>query len=148
MRRKLPAASTVGELNLVPYMDVVVNLILFLMLTSSGFTSFGLLDASAPAVATDSSREPALNLTVTISQRGFSVLTDDAAVPIPKQRDTYDYAGLTAAVAEIKRAHRNETRLIVTAEAGITYDVLVAVMDATRHDANGALFPDVVIRPR
>src|ERR1039458_6127234 len=99
-----------GEINLVPYMDIVVNLILFLILTTTGLTSFGVINVSAPqigsgAASDEQPTEQPLNLTVAISTRGFFVTGSGGNLPttgsvdpnqpqIPKLNDNYDYAAL------------------------------------------------------
>jgi biopolymer transport protein ExbD len=64
---------------------------------------------------------------------------------IPKRGDEYDYEALTKKISEVKDAFPDETKIIITAEQHIKYEVLIKTMDATR-EANGRmLFPDVVL---
>lgn len=143
-------------------MDIVVNLILFLILTTTGLTSFGVINVSAPQIGSgDSSAEAPtdqpLNLTVGISTRGFFVSGSGGNLPapgsggdqpsIPKINDTYDYAALTKKMVEIKSVFPRETKLIITGDPGTVYDVIVQVMDATRNDGPNQLFPDVLLSP-
>ncbi len=160
-RVKRHTEEMVGELNLVPYMDIVVNLILFLMLTSTGLVQFGVINVSAPAIGsgdpTDAPQDQALNLTVAISQRGFFVsgtggnlpaaAAADGAPSIPKVNDQYDYAALTKKIVEVKSVFPRETKLIITGDATTPYEVIVSVMDATRQDGTNILFPDVLLSP-
>jgi biopolymer transport protein ExbD len=156
--------GAMGELNLVPYMDIVVNLILFLMLSSTGLVSFGIINVSAPAIGgggdpVDEPKDPPLNLTVGISQKGFFVAGNGGVLPapgsfngepsIPKVNDKYDYAALTKKLAEVKSAFRNETKIIVQGEPGTQYEVIVGVMDASRTEGSGGqeLFQDVMLSP-
>lgn len=152
-----------GELNLVPYMDIVVNLILFLMLSSTGLVQFGVINVSAPAIggggeASDEPKDPPLNLTIGVSSRGFIVAGNGGVLPapgttteptIPKQGDKYDYAALTKKLVEVKSAFRNETKVIVSGEPGTPYEVIIGVMDASRQEgfAGQTLFPDVMLSP-
>jgi biopolymer transport protein ExbD len=39
------------ELNLVPYLDIMVNLVLFMLVTITSFLSFTILNASIPQIA-------------------------------------------------------------------------------------------------
>ena len=52
-RRKLKAApdDETGELNFVPYLDVLMNLIVFMLLSLTGLAAFGIVNVSAPAYA-------------------------------------------------------------------------------------------------
>lgn len=132
----------VGELNLVPYMDIVVNLILFLMLSATGFVQLGVVDVKAPVYGPGDDR-PALRLTVAIDARGFRV--EGEAPGLPATIPGRDYPALTRKVAEIKRAFARETTVQLRADPDTTYEVLLAAMDATRKDGATLLFPDVTI---
>ncbi|MCC6808433.1 MAG: biopolymer transporter ExbD [Deltaproteobacteria bacterium] len=163
MARKLKrhVEEAAGELNLVPYMDIVVNLILFLMLSSTGLVQFGVINVSAPAIGgggePEEQKDPPLNLTVAISSKGFFVAGTGGVLPapgsstepsIPKLGDKYDYAALTKKLIEVKSAFRNETKVIVTGDPGTAYEVIIGVMDASRQDGpNNILFPDVMLSP-
>jgi len=156
--------ENVGELNLVPYMDIVVNLILFLMISSTGFVHFGVINVSAPQIGSgevqEQPEEPPLNLTIGISARGFyiegtggNLLTlgaqNDPNTPpsIAKTGDTYDYAALTKKLIDIKTLFHNETKVTIMGDRDILYEVVVKVMDASRQDGNEILFPDVLVSP-
>jgi biopolymer transport protein TolR len=146
--RKGRVVDVVGELNLVPYMDIVVNLILFLMLSSTGLVQLGVLNVSAPKLGDPTPvTDPPLSLTVTILPSGFVVSGASGEPAIPKKGDAYDYAALTAKMVEVKRAFRNETKVTITGEPEIAYAVVVGVMDATRQSGGEALFPDVMLMP-
>ena len=69
-----------------------------------------------------------------------------AGVTVPKSGDAYDYKGLTACAKKLKNARpdfREETQVTVTANPGVDYKTLIAVMDALRADGEEELFPDV-----
>jgi biopolymer transport protein ExbD len=120
-----------GELNLVPYLDIVTNVIMFMLATTSFAAALGDINVSAPttsaAVANPTDTPPPahdLNLTVSISDKGFIIAASgavlyqgysfDAAgnlVPgpgnvlptIPKKSDgTFDYETLAKKMKEIK----------------------------------------------
>ena len=76
------AAEEGGELNLVPYLDIVTNVVIFLLATVSSAIALGNINVSAPrysdpATASSSSdpedNKPKLNLTVAVSNTGFIV---------------------------------------------------------------------------
>ena len=80
-RRKLKVRqeTEIGELNIVPYLDVLMNLIMFMLLSITGLAAFGILNVSAPsyggptAAAQDDSDKPKLLLSVLVSKKGFYV---------------------------------------------------------------------------
>jgi len=156
-----------GELNIVPYLDIMMNLIIFMMLSMTGLVAFGVLNVAAPkygppAGATASGTDPdkpKLLLTVLISEKGFfvagsgGVLGGEATAPpagaegtptVPRRGDgEYDYAGLTQKMVEIKKAFPEESKVIMGADAKIPYEVLVRTMDACREHGGQMLFFDV-----
>lgn len=157
-----------GELNIIPYLDILMNLIIFMLLSMTGLATFGILNASAPsyggagAAAPGEENKPQLNLTVAVSKKGFFVaatggvlggenpggaVTADAVPTIPNKPDgTYDYDALTEKMKEVKGEFPAETKVILAADAEIAYEVIVGTMDATRETKDRKLlFPDVTL---
>ncbi len=150
MRRRVHVEEDTGELNIVPYLDVVVNLVMFMLLSMTGLLAFGVLNVSAPkiaegAVAGDTAEQPKLLLTVAIGRDGFfiagagGVIGQDAATPdatrpptIAKRDGKYDFAGLTDALARIKEKFPREQAVILSADPDVSYDTLIQTMDACR----------------
>jgi biopolymer transport protein ExbD len=172
MRRRVREADEVGELNIVPYLDIVTNLVMFMLLSTVGLISLGVLDVGTPkigqpdtALAGGGREEPALNLTVGITARGFYVAgtggvleadkkddTLDTTRPpsIPKKGADYDYDGLTRLLAGIKEKFPKESRVILVAQNDTPYDLVIHTMDACREqraETEGVeprkLFPEV-----
>lgn len=90
-----------GELNLVPYLDIITNTVIFLLATTASVIAMANINVNAPRYADpsvaagseqrDSDDTPKLNLTVTVSYTGFiiagsgAVLTgDDGKLPTIK----------------------------------------------------------------
>lgn len=151
-----------GELNLVPFLDIVVNVIMFLMMTTTFAAAMANINVSAPTVSgvAPSGEKPVeekqdLNLTVSISDKGYTIAASGAVlyendipgrVPtIPKSGPNYNQAGLTAKMKQIKDQFQDETKVIINANPEITYETVVAAMDAIRSDGAKSLFPDVVL---
>jgi biopolymer transport protein ExbD len=152
MRRRIREEEEVGELNIVPYLDVVVNLVMFMLLSMTGLITLGVLNVSAPTIggegtaglAADSG--PKLLLTVAIGKAGFfvagagGVLGPEAGVNDPTRPPTvplrpdgkYDYGALSKALADIKEKFPNETQVILSADQDVVYDTLIQTMDACR----------------
>jgi biopolymer transport protein TolR len=153
-----------GELNLVPYLDIVTNVIMFLLATMTFAAALGDINVSSPTTASTAQLqnqpppEPKneLNLTVSVSDKGFTIATSGAvlyqgqtidaagnltAAPagatlptIPKKGNDFDYEGLSRTMSMIKASPtaKNETKVIVNANPEIVYDVIVQVLDACR----------------
>jgi len=144
-----------GELNLVPYMDIVTNIIIFLLASVVNQVSLGNINVTVPTLSSgggaadeDKPDKPPLNLTVSVGATGFTVAASGGVLPlIPKLGSgQYDYKSLTAKLLEIKGAPDNasETKANFNADANISYDVVVATLDAMRQTDEGkTLFPDV-----
>jgi biopolymer transport protein TolR len=122
-----------GELNLVPYLDIVTNVIMFMLATTTFAAALGDINVSSPTTASTAQLqntpppEPKneLNLTVSISEKGFTIAASGAvlyqgqmieesgnisAAPagatlptIPKKGNDYDYDSLATSMAKIKR---------------------------------------------
>ena len=145
-----------GELNLVPYMDIVTNIIIFLLASVVNQVSLANINVSVPSISGGSSAEdtppppekPPLNLTVSVGATGFTVAASGGVLPIVAKlpNGRYDFKSLTAKLKEIKAAPDNaaETKANFSADANISYDIVVATLDAMRIDEAGKiLFPDV-----
>src|SRR5436190_3677520 len=94
--RRLKAAheeseEETAEINLVPYMDIVTNIIIFLLASVVQQVPLGNINVSLPTIgggaasAETEPETPPLNLTVTVAANGFIVAGSGAVIPlIPK----------------------------------------------------------------
>lgn len=154
-----------GELNIVPFLDIIVNILIFVLATVAvTFTST--IETTPPAakgagvrasVPTDS-----LNLTVMVVNEGFSLKASGGnvapgcegigpGISIPKANGRYDYAALTRCAAKLKRsnpAFEDETQVYINANPGTEYQIIIHVIDALRSmpDGQGVLFDNVNFR--
>jgi biopolymer transport protein ExbD len=149
------AEEETGEINLVPYMDIVTNIIIFLLASVVNNVAFGNVNISSPTIASGAGaaalEEPKeeLNLTVLAGANGFIIGAAGGMLPIiPKlPNGAYDYKALTAKLMEIKAQPENaeETKATFNADAHTPYNIVIETLDAMRIDATGKrLFPDVV----
>ena len=88
-----------GELNLIPYLDIVTNVIMFMLATTTFAAALGDINVSSPttgaaAPAADDQPPPEpkndLNLTVSISDKGFTIAASGAVL---YQGFSFDAAG-------------------------------------------------------
>jgi biopolymer transport protein TolR len=172
-KRKLVEEVEMGELNIVPYLDIMVNLIMFLLVTQATMVSLGIIDVTAPSYAragpNSGGKKPDpkadLKLTVGVATDGFyiaakgGVLGDEANTEEPteqtkdgvaKQPPTiplvngkYDYVGLAQKLRSIKTVFPKAVAVYLAADQNIPYQVIVKTLDAARSDRQGELFPAV-----
>src|SRR3954447_17167042 len=138
-----------GELNLVPYMDIVTNIIIFLLASVVNQVALGNVNVTVPTISSgggSSADQPPpeklpLNLTVSVGATGFTVAASGGVLPIiPKlPNGQYNYASLTAKLLEIKSSPENaeETKANFNADANIPYDTVVVTLDAMRQTDAG-----------
>ncbi|HRI51806.1 MAG TPA: biopolymer transporter ExbD [Pseudomonadota bacterium] len=164
-----------GELNLVPYLDIIMNIIMFLLATvtfSATLTSINVnlpTALTAAASPTEAPPKQELNLTVSVTEKGFTIATSGAVLfrgfrlesPGPGQTSVVqttselptlplvagqpDLAGLSRALVQIKAHYPGEERAIITASPQIPYELLVHTMDAMRSAEGKVLFPSVLL---
>jgi biopolymer transport protein TolR len=145
-----------GELNLVPYMDIVTNIIIFLLASMINQVSLANINVSVPSISGGGAsandepppEKPPLNLTVSVGASGFTVAASGGVLPlVPKlPNGQYDYKSLQVKLKEIKSAPDNatETKANFSADANVPYDIVVATLDTMRQTEEGKiLFPDI-----
>jgi biopolymer transport protein TolR len=158
-------SELVGELNIIPFLDIVVNLIMFLLATSEYVLLISQIQSDLPQIArgrkpTDEQVTTPLNLNVTVTDGGVLVsgsggklapgceAIDPAGsrnVTVAKKNGKYDWAGLGQCAGKIKAKFTDEDTVTVSADAQIQYEHVVAAMDAVRGTADTELFPKVMV---
>jgi biopolymer transport protein TolR len=154
-----------GELNIIPFLDIVVNLIMFLLATSEAVLAIIQIEAQLPQLSggggpPKDKKDPGLNLNVTLTEAGVIVTgsggklapgcQDTASgrvITVAKKDGKYDWSGLTECVAKIKAVPQfsDETEVIIGADPMIQYEHVVAAMDAVRAKDKSELFPKVLL---
>ncbi len=166
-KRKLKPSEDVeaGELNIVPYLDILMNLTIFMLLSTAGLMSFGVVNATASDPHGSGRGRDALAVIVSIETDGYHVDVTGgpaelaASATVPKRADGgYDVSALTERLTALKASwgeavrsglvpEGETTRVTVASAKATPFDVLVATMDAARTTADHrALFPDVALR--
>jgi biopolymer transport protein TolR len=150
-----------GELNIVPFLDIIMNILIFVLATVA-VTFTATIDTTPPASKSSGVRaevpSEALNLTVLIVNDGFSLkaaggniapgcLGPGAGIAIPLKNGKYDLEGLTACASHLKKASpefADENQVYISGNPGTDYQTVIDVIDALRADAQGeALFENV-----
>ncbi len=159
--REQDEGESAGELNLVPYLDIVVNTVVFLLATTASALPVASIEVLAPRYVPPSEARAeapaasALELSVTIGYRGFTVagaggvMRSGGAGPTIRcrelagdrcrarfeqgaWRDGYDYAALEALARRIKARYPRERTVTLLADAGVPYQVVVHTLDTLR----------------
>lgn len=155
------------DLDVTPFLNILFMLILSILAMTS-WTQLAMLNVSAPTIggAGDGSAGGAapeaassLNLTVFVRKDGFNVGASGATLDgntegrsgeplLPlisvNGKTEYDYKRLQEKLLEIKKSFSDEESMIISADGGVPYDVVIKVMDAARRTADGRiLFPGV-----
>lgn len=148
------------ELNLVPYLDIMVNLVLFMLVTITSFLSFTILNASIPQLAPDSAqaeekmKKEELLLVVRVLKDGYRVdpsVQGGAAIAkrmFPLKDGKYDLEGLHAMMIELKQRFKDEEKVLIIADPATDYETIVHTMDSTRETDPKSpedLFPEVTL---
>lgn len=165
MRRRAIDFDDAGhELNLVPYMDIMVNLVLFMLYNITSFLSFTVLNASIPQLSPDAGQAVAqlqkksLLLMVRVTEEGFVVdpsVQGGPQIPrsqIPKtSAKAFDFKTLRQQAVSLKQQFPDETKVLVIAEGSVIYDDIIKSMDSLREEPAvektpaKLLFPDVTL---
>lgn len=150
-----------GELNIVPFLDIVMNILIFVLATVA-VTFTATIDTSPPASKSAGVRSEvpsqALNLSVLIATDGFSLKASGgniapgckdigAGIAVPKVGNNYDFSSLKACAAYLKGSNADfadETAATISANPGVDFQTVVGVMDALRETPAGdALFENI-----
>ena len=148
-----------GELNVVPFLDIIMNVLIF-VLASVSVTFISLIDAENQPASESGSTTPSdvqqLQLTILVSNDGFRVsgegrflqpgcdapTSGGAGVPsVGTAKDSHgnvsgpDYNGLTDCVKKLKSknpAYAQEQQVLLAADWTVPYQVIINTMDAVR----------------
>jgi biopolymer transport protein ExbD len=145
-----------GELNVVPYLDIIMNVMMFVLASVTVAFTATIPTTAQASVRPGPTPPDALSLTALITSQGVALKTAAGSiapgcgdtgpgVTIPKVRGEHDLAGLSACARRIKGARpqfAGETQVAVSASPDVPYQEVIGVMDALRHDEDGELFPD------
>ena len=145
-----------AELNITAFMNLMVILVPFLLITAV-FSRLAILQLNLPGSSSETvnPQDQTFQLEVTVREAQIEVGDRNlGALGIyPNADDGYDYDALSNKLAEIKDSYPEKTDVSILLEAEIPYDTLVQVMDRVRVaeivEADGVkrkdLFPDISI---
>ena len=153
-----------GELNVVPFLDIVINVLMFALATMATVFTAEIRPASAACCATTRAPERE-TLTVHVVPNGYVVsatsgfaapgcasLVPGGEVAVPLRLGLHDGEGLRACLARLKNhtlaaGLAGQRRVQVSSVGALPYGELVRALDAARGTRPGAddLFPEAAL---
>jgi len=145
-----------AELNITAFMNLMVILVPFLLITAV-FSRLAILELNLPASSTEPADPQELIFQLEVTVREASIEVGDrnlGALGIyPNSESGYDYEALSRKLSEIKDNYPEKTDVSILLESEIPYDTLVQVMDRVRiaetveedQIIRKELFPDISI---
>ena len=118
-----PSPKEEPEINLIPFIDVLLVVLIFLMLSTT-YSKFTEMQIRLPVADTDVQRDYPKEMIVAISAEGaYSV----NRVPVPGR----SMASIAAAMLDAAKAGK-ESVVIISADANAKHQAVVTVMEAAR----------------
>lgn len=154
-RSRRKRRGEVDELNVTAFMNLMVVLVPFLLITAV-FSRLTILQLNLPGEATASTEnEQALNIEVIVRKDQLQIADRGTGLlkALPNGPRGMDVAGLTDFLQLIKQKFPDKTDATVLLEPDTSYDVVVQVMDAVRAVMlqeggkwrQAELFPDISV---
>jgi biopolymer transport protein TolR len=158
--RELAPDEEGGELHIVPFLDIITNVLMFVLATVA-VTFTATIDTFPPKAGGSGARAPTtptLGLTVIVVGEGFSLKARGGNVApgcgdtgpglaVGKVNGDYDYATLNQCATRLKKLSddfKGESQVTISANPSIPYQAIISTMDALRRSPEGEeLFPDV-----
>lgn len=138
------AEADVGELTIIPYLDILMNLILFMLLSMTGLGVMRVLKATAETPGSGAATSAPVSVLVDAS--GYDVTAGEMTLSLPKVEGRWPLAALTTALINVKASRPGDRRLVLRASPALGFEDLVATMDAAREGpGRQLLFPDVTL---
>ncbi|MBI5532775.1 MAG: biopolymer transporter ExbD [Deltaproteobacteria bacterium] len=166
--QELSADDEAGELNIVPFLDMVVNILMFVLATVA-VTFTATIETTPPSSGGGKVRieraDKALNLTVIVTNDGVALKAAGGNISTgcdgvgpgitfptknkgPDGEPVLDADAITECVRKLKDSSpdfKEETQIRITASNNISYRKVIECIDAVRKDKNGNdMFPDVL----
>lgn len=121
----------VAELNITAFMNLMVILVPFLLITAV-FSRMTILDLNLPAASKANNAPQKKELQLEIIIRKNAIELGDRNVGVLKRFAKDDIKGLSAMLKQIKARYPQKMDSSILAEPKTNYDTLVQVMDAVR----------------
>jgi len=134
MRRRHKHQSEAKELELTTFLNVLVVLISFLLVTAV-FSRLTIQELKLPAAAAGGAApaKPLVTIEVIVRKKGLEIGDGKRVVAsMPKSGDQYDLARLSQYLQRLKGQYSEKTDATLLVEPDIAYDDMVRVMDVVK----------------
>ena len=118
-----PRVHDEPEINLIPFIDVLLVVLIFLMLSTT-YSKFTELQLQLPVADAQAQRDHAKEVLVSVNAEGAYAINK---VPLPER----SVEALSAALLEAAKAGKDSV-LIISADASARHQAVVTVMEAAR----------------
>jgi len=123
-----------SELNLIPFIDLLIVNICFLLITAV-WTQMSRIEVSQKGKSTASEKKEELppemrvKITILVGEDGYTLTAGGERMVISKNGDHYDNKKLASQLRKIKNRLPKKDNLTVAAEDGVKYKHLIRAMD-------------------
>lgn len=123
------------ELNITAFMDLMVALITFLLITAV-FSRLTVVELNLPAAnaKTNPAQEIKLALQLVVHEKSFDIQDANLGLikQIPRDPTKFDWKLFTSTLLEIKYRFPSEQNITLMLEPGVNYKTMIEVMDHVR----------------
>ncbi len=155
-RRRGRYNDDTAELNITAFMNLMVILVPFLLITAV-FSRLAILELNLPGSSNEPVEQQEQVFQLEIIVRSNKIEVGDRNQGLlgiyPNTEDGYDYAALSVKLSQLKKRYPAKTDAAILLEQDIAYDTLVQIMDRVRVEeeikeqsiVRSDLFPDISI---
>ncbi len=147
-----------GELNIIPFLDITVNLMLFLLATTAVTLTTVEVRANLPETRPGGHGVAPQRLSVTLTERGVIIGTREGfvrsgcegsgaggSVAVPSIAGALDGEALHQCAVRLRASLPEVNDVVLSADPMVPYADVIAAMDALRADGAAPLFTNVLI---
>lgn len=133
-RRRIRRPATTTELNITAFMNLMVVLVPFLLMTAV-FSHIAILELNLPSPESGSNnnKKPAFDLKMVIRKNSITVMNGRSIIQkILKNKDQHNFKFLSQVLKQVKAKYDSKQAITILSEPNISYEILVQAMDASR----------------
>ena len=124
--------SEVPELDMTTFMNLMVVLVPFLLITAV-FSRITIVELDLPSAKSAAPTTPTFRVEVVVREAGLEIMDGTQVIAaIPKEDDAYDLSQLSEYLVAIKQEYPQKEDASVLLEPDIEYDYLIQIMDTVR----------------